>query len=70
MNISQAQQIAKNELFKAYTHNIMSVRTSITLTKEVFDALNNSFCDIFYKRNSCGELVVPTFMGAVVFIQK
>ena len=68
MNVTQAQAIAKNELFKAYFSNVMSVQTSITLTKEVFDTLNNSFRDIFYKRNSRGELVVPTFLGAVVFV--
>ena len=64
MNIEQAQQIAKRELFKSYT-SLMCVsdfgKRSINLKVNVFNVLNN-FNLIVYENSH------PTYLGAVVFI--
>lgn len=69
MDIQQAQKIAKDELFKSYLNKDISEITSINLTKEVFNTLRNS-CNIIYELNDKNEMVIPTFLGAVVIVLK
>ena len=68
MNIKQANEIAKNELFKSYCTSVTSVRTHVTLAKDVYKTLVNGLYYIVFERNSNGELSVPTFHGAVVIV--